>query len=205
MVVEDLNRMAPELIDEMRTMQPAQRQMFFWRVVSPENRAYATKFISDVVDGGVPAEDWARGCVVVPELPVRELLGLSAEQILEPLSVTGDAVRARVAFAGSAQAPSPYGGAPAAEFAEADYRWSPPRRGAIKIATGAVELLPITRPDVAVRRWVTYRFAVAFAGEPQPEGLSSDGRKVLSALAREAEEFGGEGVPGFRGPDEWFE
>lgn len=201
MVVEDLNRMPPDLMAELRTMSPAQRRMHFWRLVSPENRAFTDRFLAEVVDGGVAAEDWARGRIVVPDFPTSRLLGITVDQILAPILAVGEVVRLRVGFAGSVRRPHPYGGAPAVVKEEASYLWSPPD-GATGIALGMVELVPVTRPEVAVRRWMAYR---AECHGELPADLSRDGRHALEALTREIHEFGNEGTPGFRGPDEWFE
>jgi len=216
--VRDLNGMPPALLEQARRLPSSVLQLAFLRFhVSADNWQYLPVFLDAVVRGDAPAGTWARGGLLVPSRSLAELLREPVERLLSPLDHRPDElwlrVRPDVATSGVADDLT---GAPAVDRPELDYRWTPP--GNLNRILGPVSTDHVVDPSVATRRWIASRFALVWPAPRVPEPLDSlvsrlvadatelsdDARAALTGLQIEEQAGLREGVPGFRGPDEWY-
>ncbi|GAB3155245.1 hypothetical protein GCM10027290_51190 [Micromonospora sonneratiae] len=158
--------------------------------------------------------------MLVPERRLAEILQISAAEILSPLDAPGNIGWQRVAVPSGSRTRDPYVGAPATRHDEIDYLWFP-KENATRIALAAAVLEPVTRPEVAVRRWIAHRTAIvlratshrftdiadiARALDINVSLLSADAIAALHGLIAESHgDLENEATFGFSGPDSLYE
>jgi hypothetical protein len=180
--------------------------------VAPRERAFLELFLQDVVFGGAEASQWQRGRVLVPDVGLEALLTKRPEDLLQAI---GGVAAVRIApNEKDWESGAPWLGAPARPEPQADHR-TPIPRGVVGLVHPATD--PILDPDIALRRWIAARIAMYLRAKEAlpPAGVhradlpwrwrwSRNARVAERALMREVRELGPAGIPGFRGPDEWY-
>lgn len=182
-----------------------------------ECHPFLQSFIQDVVFGGVPAQIWRRGRVLVPSLSLADQLTRDRSSLLKPIG--GEFHVRIVPDLQDWQAGVAWVGAPAKSEPAADYR-SPEAEGAASLAAAHTE--PVADPAVALRRWIAARLANTLrasgrldavrdlpeltVGLPPMDRWSDDARIAARALLSELREpgYAAHTIPGFRGPDSWY-
>ena len=214
-MISHLNDVPESLLREARALADSGRaKELLMRRTSPESWDYLDPFIEDVVLGGESAASWARGQVVVPDFSLVDQLRLDGAELLAPL---GGGLAHRVTPSlDDWRSGASWVGAPALLLPDADYRYLPPDGTS---ALGTMETEEVRDVAVALRRWIAARLArvagsfdsleavaAGTAGVPALREWSRDAVIAASGLLRERREIGGErgGIPGMRGPDEWY-
>ena len=177
----------------------------------------AARFVDEVLVGSEDPRTWGRKDVLV--LPLH-----SAEQLSQPLSMVLAPIQEvdrrywmrRTPTAATWR--SPFAGAPGILSLSRPY-WLPPPVGFTTIvASQRDDIDPFQDLEIAGRRWLASRIASRLHALALPAtaeevrtalgvtgSLSRDAEIALAALRREASLGGAStGMPGFRGPDEWF-
>jgi hypothetical protein len=222
--IRDLNSVPPKLVDEARQLPPLQRRTFLNFHVHPESLEHVPAFIEEVVEGGEDVAGWRRGRTLVPGYSIRTLVQSSVEEILGPLNPRPDERWWRVRPDRELwDAREILTGAPAVRRPELDYRWTP-GPNVIDIRVDKTKLESVVRVETGVRRWIASALAgAACARNIRGYGLSPD--ELLAACFPEILRFSTDAVasarglirehrelppsalsvPGFRGPDEWYD
>lgn len=215
-MIADLNEVPEPLLRQARSLaEPGAIAALLTRHTTPENWEYLEPFVEDVVLGGQDAAGWRRGQVLVPDFSLADQLRLEPAELLAPLG-GGFAHRVRPSY-GEWRSGASWVGAPALLLPGANYRSAVPDRA---LGLGSADTEAVQDRAVALRRWIAARLArsaegSAFAslaslaasspGLPAPGDWSRDAVIAAEGLLREHRELGGQaGVPGMRGPDDWY-
>ena len=215
--VASLNEVPEALVEEARRLgTPLLARSLLTYYTSAEDRPFLKNFLDDVVFGKHSPAQWRRGGVLVPALSLTDQLCLSRDALLALIG--GYAGLRVVPQLASWQAGTSWVGAPARPFPEANYRTVTPAGAARLAAQARLEAADLV---VTLRRWIAARLARVVA--PRTPGSldelfeasslasidqwSEDARRGVGAVLREFREMGpaDQAIPGFRGPDSWFE
>ncbi|MEW5930114.1 MAG: hypothetical protein AB1941_21875 [Gemmatimonadota bacterium] len=217
-MITDLNDVPDSLLRQARALADSGRiRAFLMRRTAPESWEYLEAFIEDVVLGSESAAGWRRGQVLVPDFSLADQLRLAPADLLAPLG-GGFAHRVKPSLE-DWRSGAAWVGAPALLLPSADYRFAVPDRA---VGLGAAETEAVRDREVALRRWIAARLARAAEAGSAPESLESlvarspwlpaldewsrDAAIAGGGLLREHGEIGGGGggIPGMRGPDDWY-
>jgi hypothetical protein len=187
-------------------------------LTSPNNWPYLKLFTQEVVYGGESPQNWRRGRVLVPNFSLEQQLLLTPAVLLAPIG--GEFDQRVIPRWEKWQAGIGWVGAPARPEPNTDYL-TPDVPGTASLNTEQIE--PVALPQIAMRRWIAGRLAAWLRSEgklvqtatwedltyrlPVKESWSSDARIAALGLLHELRELGeiGNEIPGFRGPDEWYQ
>lgn len=205
--VTDFTEIDRTTIETLRGLDDFQRRAYLFELTDSSLHPDLDTFLREVVEGAARPP----GVLLVPRLPLGELLRRPLHAVLTSLGSTGVVVRVSPDVA-LWRSGIEYAGAPAVLREDLRTDWQPPEEVA---AIRAGELPTESASDVLVtaRRWLASRIASAVDAAQAPERVlaalgvppseaSADARKALAALAAEA----GSGraddvVPGFRADD----
>jgi len=218
--IRHLNDVPEALIEDARRLaHPMLAQVLLAYYTSPACNEFLKLYVHDVVFHGTPPRTWMRGRVLFPSLSIEEQLRREAPQLLAPL---GGVFEVRVVpRLSSWKGGGTWEGAPAVVQPDSDYL-TPTPEGTLSLGP-STRTEPVRDPVVAMRRWHASRLAFlagisgALVRARALEDLSLpslpvsqwtiDARVAGAALLREQRELGptSDQVPGFRGPDSWFD
>jgi hypothetical protein len=219
--ITSLNEVPPAFIDAARPLPPVLRQMFLRFYVAPSEYDFLPLFIEEVVDRGADPAIWRKGRFLIPFPPIEEMLTLDVTSLLA-LVGRGAAPASWKRMAGSLEAWKAGDttlGAPGVLRHDLDYHYSPPLNVLDFLIDRPLALGDIGDLEIAVRRWMALRMArhllrigVAPHGAPvellsevfPSSRVSSDATIAVGALIRETDQYEDDGIPGFRGPDDWY-
>lgn len=213
--ITNLNHVPESLVKEARSLDNvllANELLTFY--TAPDCHDTLRSFVQQVVFGGVPASQWRRGRTLAPSFSMQAMIVSPRADLLAPL---GNPPVLRISpRAADWESGAEWVGAPARSDPDADYRTPRPDHTA-DLSNPKVE--QISDIAVVVRRWIAGRIArflkargrlAAGAslvdGFPPPEQWSADARIAREGLLRELGELDRlqDGIPGFRGPDEFY-
>jgi hypothetical protein len=193
---------------------------------------HVAAFVEEVIYGSEEPATWGWfDALCVPSIPVEDALVSDAETILTNLAAIEGERWWRIEPTRSEWEGSGATGAPGVVVRRVPYFWSgSPEIDWIRLSDELVT--PVPDVAIAVRRWIASRVAwdgrVSRAAEQlvsvhticsamgiDEARLSADGRLALEGLAREmvassagspsvCGDDGPDGIPGFRGPDDWY-
>lgn len=178
----------------------------------------AASFIEEVVRGRADPRSWGRTDVLtVPFLQVADLLQRALSDTMSSLRDVAGVRWARLNPSASAW-PDWFAGAPGVFTRSQPYWQTSPHGTTTVVVSAADELEYFEHALVGARRWLASRIAALVKGSVLPETteelavalrvagpVSRDAEIALQALRREASlGDAAAGVPGFRGPDDWF-
>lgn len=208
--IKDFDEVDAATLDRLRALRGYQRHAYLFELTDWSLHPRLEAFLRDVVDNpGAPRPP--RGVLLVPELPVSDLLRRPLHSVLSSLGADGAPLQVEPDVE-LWRSGIEYAGAPAVLREDLADDWQPPE-DVTTIKAGALPTRAAGDSLVGARRWLASR--LAFAAGPtwtqeellashgvRPQEASHDARKALAALAAEAE-LGREDdvVPGFRAPD----
>lgn len=222
--IVDLNRVPAALIGELQRLPRIMQHRLLGFYLDPASRVHVGGFLEEVVDGGAEVSQWRRGRVLAPSFTVNELMTTSSARLIERLGAvaTDDVVR----IVPSQKHRDSYGviaGAPAILRPDLDYKYAPAGH-LIDMGLECVnDLEPAGDVVIAFRRWIASRFVAKFGAlldaEPAVSpsqmlaqlfpgiSVTPDARGAVSAVFAElgCSRSAGDRIPGFCGPDRWFE
>lgn len=221
--VPTLNDLSEDHLAELRRLATKDEKvalMYLCHIVERCHVVYAGRFIDDVVFRSADARNWGRGDrLVLPSLLVIDNVCLPLEESLAPLRTFDRKAWVRVRPALPAR-DDRFCGAPGAVTGSQPYWYLPPAMGftAVLLPDERDDLEPMTDLTMTGRRWLASRIAERLGRRPLPGSgaelaaalgaagpVSRDAEIALEALHREASLGGAAaGMPGFRGPDDWF-
>jgi hypothetical protein len=217
-MIAHLNDVPESLLREARSLSDGGLiKALLMRHTDPDAWEYLDSFVEAVVLGGEDVARWRRGQVVVPDFSLADQLRLEPVDLLAPLG--GELSRRVTPSLADWRAGVSWVGAPALVLPDADYTYAPPER---TVGLGASATEEVADRDVALRRWIAARLARSApsgAACASPEALiascpglpplrewSRDAVLAARGLIHEHAAMGAAagGVPGMRGPDEWY-
>ena len=224
--IRDLYDVPPELIADARKLHSltlGSRLLRHYTVAGVW--PWLPAFIDDVVERGVELSVWLRGGILFPLFPVETLVTLGVDQILAVLQPAKDEAWLQVAPDRDAWSINEtVSGAPAVVRPELRYDSETSEHVRRVLLNGLESLIEVEDIAVATRRWIASQVAgraVRFGGVerfadartlfatvfPMAASPSEDALIATRGVLREAGELGSSEteVPGFRGPDEWYE
>jgi hypothetical protein len=221
--VPTLNDLSQNDLADIRRMAERDEKvalMYLCHVVERCHDVHAGRFISEVVFGSADVRNWGRGDrLVLPSLSLIDNVCLPLEDMLAPLRTFDRNAWVRVRPSLPAR-DDRFCGAPGAVTGSQPYWYLPPAIGftAVLLPDARDDLEPLTDLVITGRRWLASRIAERLSWRPLPDSaaelaaalrvagpVTRDAEIALAALRREAS-LGSPagGMPGFRGPDEWF-
>jgi hypothetical protein len=218
--VENLNKMPDRFIKDASQLDPEDAEVFFRYIVTPENKRFLASYVEAVVFKGEPTEKYGLKKYFVPDASLNHQLTLNREQMLH--FSKGKFNMIQVINYNSWKNAANSMGIPMVPTFGANYL-TPTPKGAYSIGETNHTILGTPQSiDIAYRRWIAQRAAMPLFRKvntelsecigvlnkyaPQ-ETWTQDAVIAIRALLRERQELGqreGE-IPGFIGPDEWYE
>ena len=223
--IHDLNEIPSDVLDDARALDSyVLRTKLMRHLAIPSLHPALPDFIDDVLAGGVDPGAWRRGGILFPVVPLASLVTMEVQEVLAPLEPQPHERWLQIAPSrGMWEIEEQASGAPGLERPELRYDTVVSPGVCRLFLNGDEELWEIDDVTVATRRWMGSRLAararpqsgVEQFGEPAAllaalfpavGGFSKDAMIAARAVLRETEVFGTaeDGVPGFRGPAEWF-
>jgi len=222
----DLNEAPTWFVEEARSIRSRLlRHIFLKHYIAASQHRYLAGFDADIIEGGQDPAQWMRGRFICPSFSIRELVIKDVPSILRPLQgvIPQNWQRLRPNWS-LWEAGVFISGAPATVLTDVRYTWSPPENVFTMALSEAREFEPISDVTIATRRWLAACCASAAKTRgilgsfvdskqfidvvfPDLDRLSEDCSHAIDALLAERRTFGfSDGkVPGFRGPDSWFD
>lgn len=212
--ITNLNAVPESLVREARSIGNillANELLRFY--TSPECHGRLRSFVQQVVFGDAAPQSWRRGRTLVPSFSMEQQIVLPRSELLAP--VGGDFELRIVPRAADWQAGVEWVGAPARPDPDADYRSTRPENSA---DLDDAEVEAVVNPDLTIRRWIAARIARVLEARgrlredadltqdfPARARWTEDALAAGEALLRELRDPAlPPGIPGFRGPDEWY-
>jgi hypothetical protein len=199
------------------------RIWFLRKLVDRSERGDIQDYVDDVIDGDVPAAQWRRGGILLADFGLPDLLERPTADILGVIPLDGGIWRRRPVSRRAWETRAGFAGAPGVERPDLDRRFEAPPH-VMRVSTRGLDLEPEDAPERRARRWIaaraahaTRRFREAAEAKdpltlvravfPNIGPLSADATVALEGLLRERRELGPSEteVPGFRGPDDWYD
>jgi hypothetical protein len=191
------------------------RKWYLRSLVDDDERPFVDSYIEDVIDGEGAHERWGRGGLLLPTFGLPDLLTRDVADILAAFPLDGGAWRRWPVTRERWDARDGLVGAPAVDRPDLGRHVTLPPH--VMRVRSDIALEPEPAPERLARRWIASRVA-RLAPDQDPEAtvratfvdlgaLSADARTALAGLAREQREIGPaeDAVPGFRGPDDWYD
>ncbi len=221
--VTDLNAFPDALVEAARLLPPVLRYTFVNFYASTDDLHFVPDFVEEVIEHGRNAAGWRRGRVLVPDFLPRFLVQLEADEIIAPLAPTASEdwyqLKPRLDLWKAGEFLT---GAPAVIRPNLSYKYFPPEHVRDLLVEGT-ELNRVVDLKVAVRRWTASSLGIAAmrrdllgvrdatellrACFPDASRISTNGFIAARGLIRELDSLAGnqDQVPGFRGPDSWYQ
>jgi hypothetical protein len=224
--VTDLGQAPTWFVEEARRLKKGiLRTAFLWHYVETSQRKHLSSFEERVLLAGADVAQWSHGRILVPAFSIRELVVRDVPLILAPLGPRPDESWLRFRPDRSRWNSGVFiTGAPAVVRPDLRYDCTIPDEVFSYYLTEAEDLEPAGDITLATRRWLAAccaraaenRGALASTSDPKQmvaaafpgiERASDDTMLAIEGLLAEQRLLGPteREVPGFRGPDEWFQ
>jgi hypothetical protein len=136
------------------------RIWFLQKLVDESERDDIRDYLEHVVDGGVPAERWRRGGILLADFGLPDMLQRETADILGVIPIDGGTWRRRPVSREAWERHAGFVGAPAVERPDLDRRFQPPRH-VMRFHTPGRVFEREDMPERRARRWIAARIARA--------------------------------------------
>jgi hypothetical protein len=220
--VPTLNDLSEDHLAEMRRLEDKDAKvalMYLCHIVERCDVGHAGRFMDDVLFRSADVRSWGRGDrLFLPSLLLIDNVCLPLSESLAPFQGFDRNAWVRIRPTLPAR-DDRFCGAPGAVIESQPYWYlGPIGFTAVLLSAERDDLEPMTDLTITARRWLASRIAGRLGRRPLPGSgaelaaalgasgpVSHDAEIALEALRREASLGGAaQGMPGFRGPDDWF-
>jgi len=221
--VANLNELPASVISQAKRLPALLRDPFISFYVNERDRRFVREFIDNVIVDGEDPRTWRRGRILVPDFSPRALMQNGVGDIIAALRSDDDRPWHRIRPDRRLWDAREYvTGAPAVVRPELDYHFVPGSQ-LRDLLPGGFEVDAVDDVGIATRRWIAANIArvaksLNIHQFTTPEALISGCYPDLQSISNDAlvaargllHEFAvlpndEENVPGFRGPDDWYQ